>query len=123
MSLDENYVCGILRQPRSQAMPMTPDIKAQILSLRGKKSAGLIAQELGLSRNAVAGLFFRKGHKVNGKHAEERLRQSHGRSPGRSRGEFFSPGLRLSLLVIIEKCGQENNSDTLRQEVLDPPLR
>lgn len=32
---------------------------AKILSLRGKKSFGLIARELGLSRNVVAGVCFR----------------------------------------------------------------
>lgn len=32
---------------------------AKILSLRGKKSFGLIAKELGISRNVVAGVMFR----------------------------------------------------------------
>jgi hypothetical protein len=32
---------------------------AKILSLRGKKSFGLIARELGISRNVVAGVCFR----------------------------------------------------------------
>jgi hypothetical protein len=41
---------------------MSTEIKirnAKILSLRGKKSFGLIAKELGISRHAVAGVCFR----------------------------------------------------------------
>lgn len=43
---------------------MTPSkaLKAEILQWRGKKSYGLIAKELGTTRNVVAGVFFRADH-------------------------------------------------------------
>lgn len=38
---------------------------AKILSLRGKKSYGLIAKEMGISRGTVAGVMLRKGAVVS----------------------------------------------------------
>lgn len=40
----------------------TSDLRSKALALRGKKSMGLIAKELGITRNQVAGIFFRHAH-------------------------------------------------------------
>lgn len=41
---------------------MTRDRNTEALKLRGKKSTGLIARELGVTRGVVAGIFFRQSH-------------------------------------------------------------
>lgn len=41
---------------------MNKALRARILRMRGKKSYGLIAEELGVTRNVVAGVLFRQRH-------------------------------------------------------------
>lgn len=41
---------------------MNEVLRNKILRMRGKKSYGLIAEELGISRNSVAGVMFRAAH-------------------------------------------------------------
>lgn len=50
----------------------------KILKLRGKKSMGLIALEMGVTRNAVAGVFFRADWPV-----EARIPSEGGHSPNK----------------------------------------
>lgn len=55
---------------------ITPEIKAQVIERLGKKSFGIIARELGLTRNQVASLSRRMNPAVRGappRNAPERL--------------------------------------------------
>lgn len=52
---------------------------AKILSLRGKKSFGLIAKELGIKRGAVSGVCFRSDWP-----ADKRVRSPRGKSPNKA---------------------------------------
>lgn len=62
------------------------DRNRRILAMRGKKSMGLIAKELGLTRNVVAGVFFRADHPP-----QERIPSRAGHSPSMIGSGYRAP--------------------------------
>jgi len=100
-------------------------IKAAVLAMRGKKSFSLIARDLGISRNAVAGLLFRQDHagqRTTGtgrhggghKYAKECLLMG---SPPRFRRPRST---RIALGQIIERCRDENKGQQrLCEDILE----
>ncbi len=50
-------------------MRHTHPIATEVLKFRGKKSYGLIARELGITRNKVAGIIFRANHPIKERRA------------------------------------------------------
>lgn len=60
----------------------------KILALRGKLSFGLIAKQLDISRNIVAGVCFRADHRIT---LKIRRAQGFGSTNGRGRGSRGRP--------------------------------
>lgn len=100
-------------------------IRKQALLMRGKKSLTLIGQELGVSRNVIAGIFFRTKHgpgvksngagrgRVRGERPKEMIRAG-GSKPGRECRGY----VRKALGRIIELCKQPG-AVHLRRDVLE----
>lgn len=93
-----------------------------VLALRGQKSFGLIAKDLGVSRNVVAGIVFRTVHPKTksigtgyrrGVPAKECL--AHGKPPGRVR----TRGCRAALGDIAEHCRKGDIDPTLILEIAE----
>lgn len=98
------------------------ELRKKALKLRGKKSMGLIARELDVTRNVVAGMFFRNSHPGEkktgagrggrGSRAKECIRI--GGKPGR----VARRSIRIALGQIVALCKDKHTVD-LRQSVLE----
>jgi len=97
-------------------------LRARALRMRGDKSMGLIARELGVSRNVIAGLFFREdhpgqrmtgsGHRGNSTPAKQVI------SRGGKRGRRAPRTTRAALGAIAALC-KDGSAQDLRQSILE----